>query len=91
MKASMDKRLADKIWLQEYRDYSHISRKWFGTDINLMTNFALFWNTHLIGFYARMDDRAGLMIRQFPIIHVAVGIWVSYYALAGRLNTSSMC
>lgn len=88
MKAPMDIGLPDKISLQEYPDYIHISRKWFGTHIILMTLFALFWNTVLIGFYAGMDDNAGPMARLFPIIHVAVGIWVSYYALAGWLNTS---
>lgn len=91
MKESMALGLPEKIELNEYPDYLHITRKWFGMQVVFMTVFALFWNVFLVRFYAGMDEEAtDAFTSLFPLIHVAVGIGVSYYAIVGWFNKSNI-
>lgn len=90
MKDHMEIGLPDKIELNEFPDYLHISRTWFGTQIIFMTVFAVFWNIFLVNFYAGMDEQSDIYTKLFPLIHVAVGIGISYYAIAGWFNKSNI-
>lgn len=90
MKDHMDVGLPDKLELQQFSDYIHISRKWFGGQIIFLTLFAVFWNVFLFRFYASMNEDADIFAKLFPLIHVAVGIGVTYYAIAGWFNKSNI-
>jgi hypothetical protein len=90
MKEQMEVGLPEKLELQKFSDYIHISRKWFGYKIIFMTIFALFWNIFLLNFYANMEKDADVFAKIFPLIHVVVGIGISYYALAGWFNKSNI-
>jgi hypothetical protein len=90
MKEPMDIGLPEKLSLQRFPDYIHISRKWFGFQVIFMTVFAVFWNFFLVNFYANMSENADIFARLFPLIHVAVGIGITYYVIAGWFNTSNV-
>ncbi len=67
---------------------SHIEivRKWFEWRIVAITGFALFWDGFLINWYMNVAPRADTMATYLPLVHVAVGLGVTYYAIAGWLN-----
>ena len=86
----IDLGLPEKIELQEYPDYLHISRKWFGWQTVFMTVFAVFWNGFLYNFFNNMGEDTDLFTRIFPLIHVAAGVGISYHAIAGWFNKSNV-
>ena len=90
MSDSMDIGLPDKMDINHYDDYMHITRKWFGWSIIFMTVFAVVWNAFLFGFFINVPSEAGLAAKLFPLIHVTVGIGISYYAVAGWLNKTNI-
>ncbi|MEP0355604.1 MAG: hypothetical protein ABJH06_06650 [Paraglaciecola sp.] len=90
MKEHMDLGLPEKLELQEFPDYMRISRKWFSGQVIFMTVFAIFWNGFLWQFYADMGEEADVFSKIFPLIHVAAGIGISYYAIAGWFNKSNV-
>ena len=79
--------------IQVYKDFQHlrIVRKWFGFKFILLTLFVIFWCGFLISWYAMafsfpFRDASILMFFIFPLLHVALGIGLAYYALTGYLN-----
>ena len=82
----IDLGLPEKIELQEYPDYLHISRKWFGWQTVFMTVFAVFWNGFLYNFFNNMGGDTDLFARLFPLIHVAAGVGITYHAIAVNLH-----
>jgi hypothetical protein len=50
-----------------------------------MTVFAIFWDGFLFMWYSKVKV-ANPMASYFPLIHVAVGIGLTYYVVAGWLN-----
>lgn len=74
-----------------------IERKWFNYSYIFILVFCAFWDGILISFYAGMltsftkdiegnIDLSMLPVLFFPIIHVAVGVGLTYYGLSGLLN-----
>lgn len=90
MKDYMDIGLPEKLQLETFSDYIHISRKWFGLQFIILTLFTLFWNGFLIHTYLLMGDEASLTMKSMPLLHAAVGIIMAYYVLAGWLNTTNI-
>jgi hypothetical protein len=74
--------------LDVVRHGSHIEivRKWFEWKVVAITGFALLWDGFLINWYMNVAPRADPMATYFPLIHVAVGIGITYYVIAGWLN-----
>lgn len=70
--------------------YLQIRRRWYHPLYWFLAVFALFWNLFLVGFYSNMGSDAPLMAKLFPLLHVGVGIGISYYALAGFLNRTDI-
>jgi len=62
------------------------SWRWFEWHVVFMTAFVIFWNGFLINWYSMWDPSKGLMMALFPLLHVGVGIGLTYWALAGWLN-----
>jgi hypothetical protein len=65
-----------------------IERRWFGWHIIFTSVFALFWNGFLVFWYSMARSSGDLMALLFPLMHVAVGIGIAYYSLAGWFNRS---
>lgn len=63
-----------------------IIRKWLGVEIVFMTFFAVIWDGFLVFWYDQAGRSGNLMLVLFPLIHVAVGVGVSYYAFIGWFN-----
>jgi hypothetical protein len=69
-----------------------IVRKWFSYKYIFLTVFAIFWCGFLLFWYGsilsfpRIEVPAVIAALLFPLLHVAVGIGLAYYTLAGYLN-----
>ena len=68
-----------------------ITRKWFGLKFILLTLFVVIWDAFLINWYAMalsssFQSAFDVMFIVFPLLHVALGMGLSYYVLAGYLN-----
>jgi hypothetical protein len=78
--------LPDKLEPYHRGSYIEIVRKWFGYRIIFMTVFAIFWDGFLFMWYSKVGEGADPMAFYFPLIHVAVGIGLTYAVVAGWLN-----
>ncbi len=75
------------------KDFQHlrIVRKWFGFKFIILTLFVIVWDAFLINWYymafsSSFQDAFDLMFVLFPLLHVAVGLGLTYYVIAGYLN-----
>lgn len=67
-----------------------ISFKWF-TYVHLFyLLFAIVWNSFLIGWYTIALSTGNIIMIVFPILHVAAGIYISYLALSGIFNVTTI-
>lgn len=82
--------LPDRMTMNEYDDYLHITRKWFSTKALFLTAFAVVWNGAMINYYQKLSANADLMAWLFPSIHLMVGIGVAYFALALWMNHTNI-
>ncbi|MBO1255749.1 hypothetical protein J3L16_08640 [Alteromonas sp. 5E99-2] len=90
MKEQMDLGLPDKIDIHHFADHIHISRKWFGASTLFLIVFAAFWDIFLFSFYSNMSTESDIFTKLFPLIHVAVGIGITYFAIASCFNKSNI-
>ncbi len=63
-----------------------IVRRWFGAITIFLTVFVIFWDGFLVYWYTHVPADAPSMALWFPMLHVAVGLFLTYRALAGWLN-----
>ncbi|MCA9550043.1 MAG: hypothetical protein KC933_08415 [Myxococcales bacterium] len=63
-------------------------RRWFSWKYAFLAVFCLFWNGFLVVWYtlALSAEETPVLMLVFPILHVAAGVGLSYYTLAGFLN-----
>ena len=83
--------IPDKIQIDKSFQHLHIERKWFGFKFIFLTLFVVVWDAFLVNWYARafsfsFQEVGDLMFVLFPLLHVAVGIGLTYYVFAGYLN-----
>ena len=66
--------------------------RWFSPKYLGLAFFCIIWDGFLCFWYgmALNISGPGLIMLVFPLIHVAVGVGLTYYTLAGFLNTSSV-
>lgn len=83
---SIDIGLPDKIEFIDQGHFIGIKRKWFSPKIIFLTIFAIFWNGFLFVWYSKAIYSPNIMSILFPLGHVAVGIGLTYYVIAGYLN-----
>jgi len=69
-----------------------LTRRWFSPVILFLTVFCIFWDGFLVFWYsmaffgAREVGPAGLIMVLFPLIHVAVGVGMTYFVICGYVN-----
>lgn len=80
----------------ELTDALLILRRWFHPTLFFLLFFCIAWDGFLVFWYAiaLFGDAQGKgtewIAILFPICHVAVGVGLTYYVIAGFLNTSSI-
>jgi hypothetical protein len=75
-----------------------ITHRWFKPLFTVLVFFVCIWNSLLVKWYSIALDAlsdegitfATLLLLFFPVLHVAIGVGLSYYTLAGFLNTTSI-
>lgn len=68
-----------------------ISRRWYHPRYIFLAFFCAIWNVFLLFWYGAAFSMNGPAIMfLFPLIHVAVGVMLTYTTLAGFLNTSTI-
>lgn len=90
-KESTEIGIPDNIQIARNFQHLRIIRRWFGVKFILLTLFVIVWDAFLINWYASafrssFQDPVELMFVLFPLVHVAVGIGLTYYVLAGYCN-----
>jgi hypothetical protein len=65
--------------------------RWFRAQHVFMLFFAIAWDAFLVFWYfGPMAGQGGLLFQVFPIVHVAVGLGISYSVLTGFLNSTTI-
>ncbi|HKK17661.1 MAG TPA: hypothetical protein VJ952_03185 [Opitutales bacterium] len=84
--------IPDNIELLDDRGDLVIRRSWRGPHLWFLLLFCIFWNGFLVFWYSAAfgDSNAPLMMKLFPLGHVAVGIGLTYYVVAGFLNKTDV-
>lgn len=68
-----------------------IRRRWYTTMIWFLVFFCIAWDSFLLFWYSiAFDGDAPWIMAVFPIVHVAVGVGLTYYTLATLLNTTTI-
>lgn len=62
-----------------------ITRRWFSIVVFFLVPFCIVWDGFLITWYA-LSGSAPLFAKLFPILHVAVGVGLTYLTLAMIIN-----
>lgn len=63
-----------------------IVRSWFSPMLFAMVVFCLFWDGFLILWYAAAGRSANIVALIFPILHVTVGVFITYSTICGFVN-----
>jgi hypothetical protein len=77
--------IPDNIKVSKDFQHLHIAIKWFGFKFIVLTLIAVVWDTSLINWYS-MGSSPFYPCILFPFFHIAVGVGLTYYTLAGYLN-----
>ncbi len=68
-----------------------ISRRWFSCVILFLVFFCIAWNSFLVFWYSMaFGNDFPWFFKVFPIAHVAVGIGLTYFTLAGLFNRTTI-
>ena len=63
-----------------------IERRWFGLSTIPLCFFVVFWDSFLVFWYFMAVGNIAALL--FPLIHVSVGILLTYMAITGLFNTT---
>jgi hypothetical protein len=73
--------------VEEWGGAWRVSWRWFKWDYVGLLLFCVFWDGFLVFWYTLAFTQGGpLLMKLFPILHVAVGVSLTYTVLAGFLN-----
>jgi hypothetical protein len=86
MAERIDVGLPEGLDVVDHGSHVELVLKWFSWKIAAMTGFAILWDAFLINWYTRVAPGADPMATYFPLIHVALGLGVTYYVIAGWCN-----
>lgn len=65
--------------------------RWFGYHLLFLLFFCCIWDGFLVVWYTiGIATKAPIVMLVFPVLHVAVGVGLSYYVLAGFLNKTTL-
>lgn len=86
----LDVPLPEKITLEQEPGGLVIKRRWLAGHYIFLLVFALFWDTFLLVFIGiAFSFRLGAFAL-FPSIHIVVGFIITYTAIAGLVNTTTI-
>lgn len=67
------------------------THRWFTLAALFLTVFTLFWDGFLVFWYAiALQPGTPLMMKVFPLIHVAAGLGITYYTLCCYVNRTTL-
>lgn len=78
--------LPEQMHFVDHTTHIEILRKWFSNQFLFLTGFVVFWDGILFMLYSRLTLDSPPMALAFPLLHVGVGVGLTYYVLAGWLN-----
>jgi ribosomal protein S27AE len=79
--------LPQSIRIERDEDSARILRRWWSPSYLFMAVFAISWDAFLIFWYTTVAvSGAPWIFAAFPVIHLAVGIAITYTTLAGFVN-----
>ncbi|OLQ71678.1 hypothetical protein BIT28_12250 [Photobacterium proteolyticum] len=94
-KARMNVGIPEGMTINSGYDGLTIERRWYTSKTLFYAGFAVIWNAFLFnwyrefpGFDALTEDN--IMTYLFPVGHVAVGVGLIYYVVAGFLNKTTV-
>jgi hypothetical protein len=80
---------------QVERDENHleVSWRWFSVVHIFLVFFCVVWDSFLIFWYSAVIsvEGAAWIMAVFPLAHVAVGLGLTYFTIAGFLNRTRLC
>jgi hypothetical protein len=81
-----------EVTLQKQGDQLILRWRWFNIKFIGLAFFCFFWDGFLCLWYGMAFGGKGapLLVFIFPLLHLAVGISLSYYTLAGFLNVTTL-
>jgi hypothetical protein len=82
--------LPPRFHLDESGDALTIRWRWFKASVFFLLFFAIAWDGFLFAWYtgATLHDGTPFMVFAFPLIHVGVGVWLTYQVLTGFVNST---
>jgi hypothetical protein len=64
-----------------------LTRRWFSLTVLFLVPFCVVWDGFLVFWYTMaVKGGAPLIFKLFPLVHVAVGVAITYYTLASLIN-----
>jgi hypothetical protein len=63
-----------------------VSWRWFSRTYLLMLGFCAFWDGFMVLWYALAIANRLVLMGLFGLLHAGVGVWLTYWTLAGLLN-----
>ncbi len=82
----LDVPLPEKMTIKEIGYDLIITRKWFSPMFIFLVFFCVIWDGFLLVWYNVAGGDMPLIAKLFPLGHVAVGIGLTYYTIAGFVN-----
>lgn len=67
-----------------------IARRWFSPKFIFLVFFCAVWDCFLLFWYFVASTEGAIMMMVFPLLHVAVGLGLTYFTVAGFLNTTTV-
>ena len=64
--------------------------RWFSPKYIFLLIFCLFWDGFLVVWYAMAWGSGNTIMLVFPLLHVAAGIFITYWTIAGFVNTTTL-
>ena len=90
MRQKLELGLPDKLALYHRGSTIEIVRTWFGTRVVMATVFAVFWDGFLLVWYVAAIGNKDTIAILFPLLHVVVGVGITYWAAAGWVNRTQI-
>jgi len=76
------------IAVEQWGNDLTITRRWFSPVFVFLLFFCIAWDGFLVFWYSMAFSGGPWIMIVFPIAHVAVGVGLTYYTVAGFLNRS---
>jgi len=74
------------VLVEKIFDTLNITYRWWSLKFLFLVFFCLAWDSFLVFWYSTVPQGAPWIMIVFPIGHVAIGIGLTYYTIAGFIN-----